>query len=351
MSIKHKWFKVAAWVLPALFVTAVVSATVGKFGADVYGNIYSARSTVLLQKGEASNCKLSYAASTLSITGADGNALSSKNPCVIGMPNGAEPLVFTAPVSTTFGAASDTDGNVFGVTAGVAWADAMAAYLYACDGHGAHYFAFSRNSIRNQTGSAAAYMCQEGDTDCDGKGDLFAMTSGLTIADEVAHPCVRVGSFEMTMDSGNAWTVATLVDGRDGFGTDQNGSDFLYPFGQNGSAVASYQINMGGNHNTTATPIHYSINANTGMVTASGNIVWAGAVGAPATQVQVTMPIAPSTVMVAAFPALWTNSTTPLYYYVNSYLYKMTGAALISSELPGQTTQISASYYAFEPDK
>ena len=221
------------------------------------GNIVGAARTL----GWINNCGITYAANTLTITDSSGGALSAANPCSVTVPSSTAgaltTLQFTAAVSSTFGDASDTDENLFGVTTGVAWGSAMPMFLHVCDGSGADYFGFSRNPARITTGAAAAGMAQEGDTDGDAQGDLFIMSSGLTLANEVNRPCLTVGSFQATMASGNDWAVGTLVAGRDGFGLFQEGVAFTMPGGQNGAITqggTATHLYVAGGDGTTDVP-------------------------------------------------------------------------------------------------
>lgn len=247
MTIKSKVFKVMSWAVGAVLVSSIAWAAVN-WKVDNYGNIKVARSSVLLQAGETSNCKLQYSGSTLSIVGSDGNALSSSNPCLVGMPNGAAALEFTAPVSTTFGAASDTDGNLFGISE-ANWSEDMPWFLHVCQGNTKNYFTLSRkNKSMTYTGSAATDICQEGDTDCDTQEDMLIMDSGLTLADETDKFCLAVGSFRTTYaTAGNAWTVTALTS-QDGFGSFQKGVRFLFPELQNGATNSYFSLaSEGGN--------------------------------------------------------------------------------------------------------
>jgi hypothetical protein len=151
-------------------------------------------------------------------------------------------MEFTADVTATFGAASETDGNLFGISE-ADWPNPMPMFLHVCDGAAAPYFSFSRNPARISSGAAAADMCQKADTDCDAQGDMFIMSSGLTLANKVNKPCVTVGSFEATYaTAGNAWVVETPVPGRDGFGVFQEGVEFSMPAGQNGAAAGKFFV-------------------------------------------------------------------------------------------------------------
>lgn len=251
--------RIFAWMLPVLLAAGVVWAG-SVWNVDSSGNLTVGKSTVLLPVGGTSNCKLVLSdATTLAVVGSDGNALSATNPCVVKV-NDATTLSFTSPVSSTFGATSDTDGNAFGITITVDWASAMPMFLHVCDGT-APYFAFSRNPARYSSGAAATDMCQEGDEDCDAQGDMFIMSSGLTLASEVNKSCVTVGSFQTTFSTtDDKWAVGTLVAGRDGFGKFQGGVQFTMPAGQNGAAAGKYFGDNGGTAPvfTTSVP-QYSI--------------------------------------------------------------------------------------------
>lgn len=264
MTIKSKVLKVMSWAVGAVLVSSIAWAAVN-WKVDSFGNIKVARSSVLLQAGETSNCKLKYSGSTLSIVGSDGNALSASNPCLVGMPNGAAPLKFTAPVSTTFGAASDTDGNLLGISE-ANWSEDMPWFLHACQGNTQNYFAFSRNPARISSGAAAADMCQKGDENCDDEGDMFIMASGLTLGDEVGKTCETVGSFRTTYaTAGNAWTVTALTS-QDGFGKYQENIRFWMSVGQNSAESGKYFGTSGG------TASEYTTNTYSYVVEKNGNI-------------------------------------------------------------------------------
>lgn len=239
MTIKAKAVRVLTWALGAILVSAGVAWAATLWRVDSYGNIRAARSTVLLSAGEASNCKLDISGTTLSIVGTNDAALSVSNPCLVGMPNGAEPLVFSAPVSVTDGAAGDMAGNTFGLTAGVIHAEALPFFVHACDGNLKDYFGISRNNIRVRTSTAAASLAQKGDTDADDAYDMFIMESGLTLADEVDRTCVTIGSFRASMSAGNEWTV-TAFDELDGLGRFQVGRQFLPALGQYGNQSGKF---------------------------------------------------------------------------------------------------------------
>lgn len=219
-----------------------------------------------LPPGQTSNCGLTYADSTLSITAEDGSALSATNPCCVGVPGAtagqSSTIAFTTPISTTFGATSDTDGNTFGITSGVNWASDMPDFLHVCRGSASNYWGFSRNPARYETGDAAGDMCQEGDEDCDAQGDLFIMTTGLTLASEVDMPCVTVGAFRSQWTAAStSWAVSTLGD-TDGIGQDRldktYGTKWTFPTGQMGGDAGKYFTRAGGTTNLAFTTYSYS---------------------------------------------------------------------------------------------
>lgn len=206
MTIKGKVFKVLSWAFGAVLVASVAWAAVG-WRVDDYGNIKSARSTVLLSAGQTSNCKLSISGSTLSVVGLDGNALSASNPCRVGLNDGTI-ASFTSPVSVTFGASSDTDGNLFGLSA-VNWSSPMPFYLLVVDDGSNRYFAIGRKPFVS-TGATVAMLCQKNDVDCDDDSDVMLLTTGVALSSWVSKPAIKVGWFQATFaNSGSAWTFTT----------------------------------------------------------------------------------------------------------------------------------------------
>lgn len=197
--------------------------------------------------GTAINCEINYAAGTITISGRGGAALSATNPCHIGIRSNSNGVVatatFTANVTTTDGATSDTDSNLFGIT-DANWANAMPMFFGVIYDGTTPYFGFSRKPLV-VSGSAATDLCQEGDTDCDGANDFFIMTTGLTLASWVNLPITQVSWLSATYaTTGGAWTFAESA--YTGFNSLYKTQSFTYPAAQNGAATGSFlQDNAG----------------------------------------------------------------------------------------------------------
>ncbi len=235
MTIKGKAFKVLSWALGAVLVASVAWAAVG-WRVDDYGNIKSARSTVLLSAGQTSNCKLSISGSTLSVVGLDGNALSASNPCRVGLNDGTI-ASFTSPVSVTFGASSDTDGNLFGISE-ANWANALTMKLGVITDGSNSYFTISRPPLY-VSDSSSSNLCQKGDTNCDAQGSAMILTTGLTLSNWISKPITQVGYFDATYaTSGYSWTFSTPAPA--GFNFEYKKLKRVFPTGQMGAATGKF---------------------------------------------------------------------------------------------------------------
>ena len=251
MTIKAKAVRVLTWALGAVLVSAGVAWAANLWRVDSYGNIKAARSTVLLSAGQTSNCRIVISGSTLSVTGNDGNALSVANPCVAGVKSPTSGLtttvLFTVPVSVTFGAASDTDGNTFGVTSTADWSSAKLPMMLqiAYNGSTAH-FGVTRIPLK-YTGAAATALCQKGDADCDNPEDLMLLTTGATLADFVDSPITQVGWFYGQWASGTtSWTFSHDTEDGTGFNLDYGKIQMSYVTGQMGNDSGKYYTRVGG---------------------------------------------------------------------------------------------------------
>lgn len=233
----------------------------GATGAAVLG---------LTQEGQMTNCGVTVSGSTITIAGYDGTALSATNPCVVAIRSSTAGNLslayFTANISTTFGATSDTDGNNFGLTGAVNWENTLPMFLGVVNGSSVPFWTISRLPF-TQTGAAATALCQEGDVDCDAQLDMLAMTTGLTLASEVDKPVTQVGWFDATYaTTGGAWTFAAT--GKNGFNKNYTGVQFTMPLAQNGAATGTFFLASGGTAPLFTTNRYvYSIGSN-GVVTA-----------------------------------------------------------------------------------
>lgn len=197
--------------------------------------------------GTAINCEINYSSGTITISGRGGVALAATNPCHVGIRSNSNGVVatatFTANVTTTDGAASDSDGNLFGIT-DANWASAMPIFFGVIYDGTTPYFGFSRVPLQ-VSGAAATDLCQEGDTDCDAQTDFFIMTTGLTLASWVNLPITQVAWLSATYaTTGGAWTFAETA--YTGFNELYEARRFTMPTGQNGASTGTHVLANGG---------------------------------------------------------------------------------------------------------
>ncbi len=164
----------------------------------------------LLTVGQTINCGMGVSGSTFTIHQADGSALSASEPCFVGVRSstGGRIVVakFTSNVTFTFGATSDTDGNVWGLDSTADWTPQMPFFVGVIYNGTSSYFTISRLPPNNV--DATADLCQKGDTDCDAQGDVMLLASGETLANFTNVPITYAGWFQMTYaTTGSAWTA------------------------------------------------------------------------------------------------------------------------------------------------
>lgn len=255
--------KIFIWLFLALIMpSATFSATING-DLTVKGKIFAGP----LAEGQSVNCGINVSGSTFTIVQSDGNALSATRPCRIGIRSNTAGLLaeakFTSPVSFTFGAASDTDGNLFGIT-DANWASVMPFNLSVIYDGTTPYFIISRVPSY-VSGAAATALCQKGDTDCDAQVDSMILASGLTLANFVNLPITQVGWFQMTYaTAGGAWTATTSV--HTGFNYEYEKQPWTMPTGQQGASVGAYFLPNGG-----TAPV-FNTNAYKYFVTRTGDV-------------------------------------------------------------------------------
>lgn len=223
--------------------TTLIGYLEGTSGAAAFG---------ITRAEETSNCGISVSGSTLSITGFDGNPLSATRPCFVTAKSNTSgrsvPVRFTSNVTVTFGAASDTDSNLFGISE-ANWPDVgtsnnlpfFIGLIY--DGTNA-YFTLSRVPSY-VSGSAATSLCQKGDTDCDAQIDNMILASGLTLSSFVNLPITQVAWFEGSyISSSTQWDFKTNI--HTGFNYEYEKIQFLFPTGQNGASSDTHLLPNGG---------------------------------------------------------------------------------------------------------
>lgn len=241
-----------------------------KWKVDSYGNIKDGRSSVIISNEDTYNCRMSITSTTFSFVGDDGNALSADNPCIVGIKDNATgknvAAAFTAPVSFTFGAGSDTDGNLFGLFGTTSWPVSLPLFVGVVTDGTNNYFTLSRTPMK-QTGSASTDVCQKNDQDCDGENDVMILTSGLTLSGWTGKNITQIGWIYGTWSSvGSAWTF-TITDGvtapRAGFNKNYEAVLFTFPVSQSGADTGVYFIVAATNYPAFTTSSYtYTIDRN-----------------------------------------------------------------------------------------
>lgn len=219
-------------------------ATIGASSATT-GVFTTIRGTELIAnprvRGMVVNCEMNVSGSTLTISGKDGVALSATNPCEIGVNSlSYQPIraTFTANVTATFGATSDTDGNLFGIT-DANWASVMPMMVGVIHNGTTAYFTLSRIPI-SETG-ATATICKKTETDCDGATDVMILDSSITVSDFQFQPVTNVGWIQATYaTTGGAWTFSEGVNA--GFNQLYGAQRFVLPQGQMGALAGTHFI-------------------------------------------------------------------------------------------------------------
>lgn len=197
------------------------------------------------------NLGLTYSSSTLSVTAADGTALSASNPGYITIPSKSAPgTMVTIAITANQGFIDDTGsseiiGNLFGLTSGIAHANLIPFALYAVlnDAENAIAFMCSRG-WGYTTSPISSFIGFPGTAAASVQKSMFSFDS-ITATQWDSNPCIQIGSFKMTMSSSDDWTVVALGNA-DGIGNFQTGITFLVSTGQFGAATNSFFLSNGG---------------------------------------------------------------------------------------------------------
>lgn len=210
--------------------------------------------------GYVENIGLTYSSSTLSITGADGTALSATNPGYVTLPSGTANEYITIEVTADQGFIDDTGaseivGNLFGLTTGVAFTNPVPFYIYAVLNDAENAVAFMIGRTPTMTLSPASG--EIGDPASAVADDQFSFFSfdNITQTEYDTNPCLMVGSFRMTMSASDDWTVQSLLSQTDGIGKYQERTVFTYGTGTFGAASGKLCWNNGGSAPTFGTQI------------------------------------------------------------------------------------------------
>lgn len=287
--------------------------------------------------GEAVNCEINYSAGTVTISGKGGVALSATNPCHIGISSNSNGVValatFTANVTVTDAATSNTDGNLFGIT-DANWGNAMPMFFGVIYNGTTPYLTLSRLPYA-VSGAAAGDLCQKDDTDCDAQGDVMILATGLTLASFVNLPITQVAWLQATYaTTGGAWTFSESR--YTGFNSLYETVRWNFVPAQMGAAAATLLTANGGTAPVfTTTEYTYQINR-FGTCTinvyldADGGTDGASAVGAQ-----------------LAVPYLFPSGTVSTLFFVNGRINgatTITGAQALSGYLSENTSVINLEY-------
>lgn len=224
--------------------------------------------------GWVSNMGLDLTSGVLKIVDVDGNDLSSTNPAWVTIPSSTNGLSKCFKITSSFSfedasGTSDIIGQEFDCDTGVVWDESRPFYLYFCDADGtdANVFAFiSPDPTWKTTPSSATNIGYHGNPATgNNKSDIFALTA-TNITAYTSRPCVRVGSFTMTMDASDDWTVDTLTS-NDGIGKFQKSRVFTVPENQHGAASGTHFWANGGTAPTygSLSTAQYTLDPDTGM--------------------------------------------------------------------------------------
>jgi len=207
-------------------------ASVGGGGGG--GDIYAPVGSVV------GDCKLSVAGFTLTI--------DAGTVCLIGAKLNAAgehtTLSITSNEAITFGAASNTDLNNFGISMNDDWDETMIWFLsIIMDSANNHLFALSKVPM-SASGTDVSSICELDSTDCDDSLDLMLVSTGETLSNWVDQPVTTIGWFGGTLTTAEIHTF-TLPKGS-GFNKDWLKYRANLPTGVQGASSGKYCDDDGG---------------------------------------------------------------------------------------------------------
>ena len=227
------------------------------------------------------NAKLTYSGSILSLAKVD-----PLKPIYLYFPDGTEKELATAPSFEDATGTSDIVGMEFGKTSGRNWADVMPTYFYSTkDASGNAYIFHSNDPTKHTTPATSTHIGYKGIPSSNNKDtDIFVWTSTNVTTTLQSRPCTLLGSFRVTKDTSDDWTVSALGN-NDGIYKFNEETTFIFPSGQMGAASGKYFLdNSGTAPSFTTNVLEYTI-AITGechykFLLATNSVAGAGAVSA-----------------------------------------------------------------------
>lgn len=246
---------------------------------------------------EGVNCSLlnigvSVSTSVVTITSADGTALSATNPGFIAMPsnaNAGQMVVHKITANVTITAA-DMDGMLWGGTTGVGTGTVPCYIGYCADTSDANgRFFVSMVPHKKLSASAVGGIGEPGTTFTGRVSDIFLDSTG-TRANYVDVKCCTFLGMRASRNSSDEWSFVAL-GGAEGVGS-YYPSTFVFATGQRGAATGTYMAANGGTAPVwTTAAVNYRINKD-GMVTCSFYMNGdGGADGAGAVDTWMALPI------------------------------------------------------------
>lgn len=196
--------------------------------------------------GGAKDCGLSISGTTLSI----GKIFSDS--CVVGVVSSVSgegtTAVFSSAVTVTFGEASQTDANLFGIvmTSG-AWTEQMPLFLGVISDPTTtgtnHKFVLSRLPFTASRGSVAS-LCQLTEESCDAQDDVMILTTGLTLSNWISSPITQVAWMQGTLSVEERWTFS--FNENSGFNHKYPSVNWVFPVNMNGAIEDTHLSVSGG---------------------------------------------------------------------------------------------------------
>ena len=225
-------------------------------------------STVTIHSNSSSlfyNLGITFSGGTFSITAANGTALSSSNKAFIKIASKSSPgtslwIPIDAPQSFIDDTGASTiAGNLFGLTTGIAHAEAIPFFIYAVlnDAEDEIAFMISRY-FKTKVSPVSAKIGQSGSAVANTQGSFFSLKS-ITTTEFESNPVSLLGSFRMTMNASDDWSVSALTP-TDGIGEFNQETPFSMSRGQFGAKANNYFIDNGGTAPVLAGTVGLSYN-------------------------------------------------------------------------------------------
>ncbi len=202
-----------------------------------------------------SNLGIAYAATTFTVEGFSGTALSATNIAYTTMQSSTAGLLQTVlsqeNYTFTDGAGGTTATARFGLVAAVNWLQDIPFFLYVVTNAtpaNAPALAISRNPIARVAPVAASISVSGGIINVD-QSDFYLLTGATTgiptKANYASQPCLCVGAFRMQFTGAtNSWTVTSLSV-NDGIGRFLQGHTFTLPASVNNATAGTFFNNAG----------------------------------------------------------------------------------------------------------